>query len=60
MKLRSYDKDCKWIVDEDGQLLATIEALSNGKWFIVRHGKNVPGIHDSPRAAFKHFKELVA
>lgn len=56
MKLKSYDKDTKWIVDDEGKLIATIDALMNGRWVIQKDGKRISASHETPRAAFNAFK----
>lgn len=57
MKLKSYDKITKWIVDDDGKLIAVINQLGNDKWAVFKGEKRLMiGIHDTPRAAFNAYK----
>ena len=60
MKLKSYDKDTKWIVDDEGKLIATIDALMNGRWVIQKEGKRISESFDTPRQAFKAFKRTAS
>ena len=57
LQLIKYDKDAYQVLDDAEKVVATIEALANGFWAVLKNGKRVDRlVHATPKKAFAAFK----
>jgi hypothetical protein len=57
LQLIKYDKYAYQVVDDNGKVVATIEALANDFWAVRKNGKRIDRrVYATPKKAFAAFK----